>query len=228
MKRILIILLLVSCSTYSMDNPFIQPTVEEYQLFKVVQAIRKIAHESREEIRRTMGFGDDREICEDAPNEYIAQIDKDLILEMDSFPETMQSPWGRIPIVKQVSHPSDYLGSLAASQLFFNRVNASIVGFAGFSRKYNLVAEPITRDTDSERAIQPILKEHLETYIGTAALLTPHKCSHHVLYRINQVDSHQISESQRFDYTKKARDPEEVELVWKLMEARYKKEHNQS
>lgn len=224
MKKIVVILFLISCTSYSMDNPYIQPTQEEYELFKIVKVIRRIAHESREEIRRTMGFADPREISDYEPNEHIAQIDKGLILEMDSFPETMQSPWGRIHIVQQVSHPSDYRASLAASQLFFKRVTASIAGFAGFSRKYNLVAEPITRDTDSEKAIQPILKEKLETYIGTAALLTPDKCSHHVLYRINQVDSYKICEAQLYDYTKRARDPEEVELVWNLMEARYKKE----
>lgn len=225
MKKILIILLLISRAALSMDNPFIQPTQEEYELFKVVQAIRKIAHESREEIRRTMGFADDREISKDEPNEHIAQISKGLILEMDSFPETMQSPWGRIPILEQGCHPSDFCASLAASQLFFKRVSASIVGFAGFSKKYNLVAESITRASNFETAIKPISKEQLETYIGTAALLTPHKCGHHVLYRINQVDSFKIPESQIHDYTKRARNPEEVELVWKLMEARYKKEN---
>lgn len=225
MKFILIVLSLISCTAHSMDNPVITPTQEEYELFKLVKKLRVIAHECREEIRRTMGFDDPRPIADSEPNQYYGQTKKGIFLVMSDFPEQVFTPWGRVDLVKKISHRSDYTGSLAASQLFFTRVQASIHEFMGTSREYNVVLAPITRSTDLKTALEDIAKKDLASYIGTSKLLIAIKCGHNTIYRVNQIDAQKVPEAQMYDYTKQYRNPEEVEHVWKLMEARYKKEN---
>ncbi len=209
----------------AMENPSIAPTPDEYELFKVVKQIRQIAHESREEIRRTMGFHDKCEISQSKPNVHVGQTRRSLLLEMGDFPETIQTPWGKVPIVEIGSHNADFCASWAASQLFFKRVEATVAGFSGFSRKYREVLEPITRATELESALKPIPKALLEHhYIGTDVLLVSAKCGNLVLYRVSQADSNKVPESALYDYTKHERPDEEIAIVWKLMEKRYEKE----
>lgn len=171
-----------------------------------------------------MGFDDPRPIANSEPNQYYGQTKKGIFLEMSDFPERVFTPWGRVELVKQISHQSDYRASLAASQLFFARVQASIQEFHGTSRQYNEVLAPITRSTNLKTAMQEIAKKDLDSYIGTSKLLVAIKCGHNAIYRVNQVDSQKVPEAQMYDYTKKKRAPDEIELVWKLMEERYKKE----
>lgn len=223
MKQIALLTCIIF-NMHAMDNPAIQPTQEEYELFKMVKRLREIAHESREEIRHTMGFADERPIAQYEPNEHIGQTEKGIFIEMGDFPERALTPFGRVDIVEQTSHRSDYVASLAASQLFFKRVKASITEFYGLSRKFKEVLKPITHSTDFETATKEIPKGDLDSYIGTSSLLVRTKCGNDVVYRVTQVDSHKIPDAQMYDYTKKKRDPEVIAKLWKLMEERYEKE----
>lgn len=223
MKKILFLLHSLSfLPILGMDNP-IAPTENEYKVFKVVQRIRQIAQESREEIKRTVKFSDDREISQSPPNIHNGRIQRGLLLEMEYFPETMETPWGRISIMRQTSQHSSYCASIAASQLFFERIKANIAEFVGWSKKYHEVLGPITQGT--ETALRLIPKTSLCSYIGTRKLIVPQKCGTFTLYRVMQADSDKVPESHLYNYTERARDPETIIAAWNMMEERYQREH---
>lgn len=226
----LTILIYIS-STFSMENPLIAPTSEEYELFKVVKKLREIAHESREEIRKALGFADRNEVSQSIPNKHYGQTRRGLLLVVDDVPISILSPWGEIPILQQKRYSSETerINTIAASQLFFKRVTATIAGFdRGWSRyhgKYHEVLKPITDITKLESALKRIPKKSLlPDYIGTNAIILGGGQGNIVFYRVMQADLNKVPKSQLYDYTKQERDPEEAVIVWKLMEEQYEKE----
>jgi len=222
---------------------------KNYQLFQLVQKIREIARESRNEINKIEKCADNRRVEKSPPSHcHLTTQGLLLVCQEDSFPKYLYTPWGHIQIMEQRSHCSSFWESIAAAQLFFKRIKASIAAInqapytpkedMHFSEIIKLIKpidlqriRSITQKNPENRQVckdlekeffKEIATENLRNYIGTNSLLRGHYCEDYAVYRITQVDDMPLPFAEVFASDDEGLPRKTLETTWLEFEKRYK------
>lgn len=246
---LLLILCLQVFTLWGMESQTPTEGYKNYLLFQMVQKIREIARESRNEINQIEKFADTRRVEKSPPTPGCHQTKQGLLLvcEEDSFPRYLYTPWGHVQIMEHRSHCSSFWQSIAASQLFFKRVKAAITAISRapytpkesihFSEIIKLI-EPkdliriksITQKKPEDREaykdiekefFQEIATENLPNYFGTASLLNGHYCDSYAVYRITHVDGASLPSVELPESEDQYPSRESIEKEWYDMKKQY-------
>jgi len=224
--NLLFFLAIFSSTLVGMKTPPIKIDEQEYALFKTVQKIRAIAGQTRKEINRVITMKDRRKIDYSPPYSSSPQTKQGLLLLADENPNELITPWGKIQILPDVSYASSTSEAIAAFQLFFYRVKASIDAFSMFPNSYAEIVQPIDVKIlfASISASRKIPDEEVHSYIGKRALVVSSRCGMLTRYMIEQVDAETVPAVEFYDNVSECRSEETVKTTWKAMQQRHDKE----
>lgn len=243
MKKLFVALFFsIHCLSLSAMEDSLSISDQEYTLFKLIKKVRTIAAESRQEIKSKYNICDERPLAKNSPIPNFREPDlqetteSSLFVTVEDFPVYLQTPcWGSVEIRTTAQSYKATGSDIAASQLFFKRTKSHLVAYARFilAKGYvEVLPKPIQKDQTTSIsnssygaaygfALKKISAIEIDNFIGKSNFIMSTKCGEITRYKITEVDSEPVPNLENIP----TRSPEMIEKMWKIMEARYEKEH---
>lgn len=216
-----------------------------YELFKVVQKIFKIAEEVRKEAKEQnlaeVGSGQ-----KDWPgiNPYYNQTKQGLFLSIESYPHSLFTPWGEAMLFGGGS--GSYFGFLALSQAFLNRLKTVFETTTEFFSnedkvKFYEIIAPIKReDIDKDKSmdsnessqyyeqlgnklLKELSREEVTAKKKQETLIVSDYCGFGSIYKVLAVDQEKLPDPEMQERSKYL-SYESAKKTWEIMTEFYKQE----
>lgn len=201
----------------------------EYDLFKVVEKIRLIAQEVADKlIQKGSMFHIDMNKAHSTPDPYHNQTSQGLLLQVDSCPDTLCTPWGEVSLYRSCSGTCD--GFLRLGLELFKKISVRLYHIYMSERvsiNYpDFKMYEITEDFVHDKVcMKEIPRDELETYQGSQALIGNNSYGYNILYKILAINDKKLPQP-ILQEANKYRKYEVVRRIWHLMNRLYKQEMN--
>jgi len=213
----------------------------EYELFKVMQEIFKIAREVREEFKPLdFSIGDGQKGWPGS-NPFYSQTKQGFFITTDSTPNKLYTPWGYVMLFGG-GYGKGWAFD-AFSQAFLKRFKTSFAYVTkssldrdrvkfyalkqqeGSQEVIDLKALLVSGNNESyENIYKELSEEEIEAQQGKDVLIHSNYCGCEAIYKLHEVNGHQLPEAEMLPY-KDYRSYKVTKIIWDILQDQYNQEH---
>ena len=209
---------------------------KEFELFKKFQKIRAIVNETAREFKQKYDFEiDDGQEGWPGSNPCYNQVENGLMLEVDSTPDNLWTPWGKVRIT----------GGGCGRGICFSAFNLAILkrlkttlaleprtpwgSEASYFEVYEIMQREIPDSLDSDAVeawkstCTPISQEDAHKKVGTDVLLKSNICGGSAVYAVHAIDGSPVPAPKSLRHSQ-FRSSDVTHLIWDILEEKYKRE----
>jgi len=214
----------------------------EYELFKIMQEIFKIAREVREEFEPLdFSIGDGQKLWPGS-NPFYCQTKQGFFISTDMTPDKLYTPWGYVELfgggcgkgwafdvfnqafLKRFKTSFAYVtkSSLDRDRVKFYALKQQ----EGSQEVIDLKALLVSGNYESyENIYRELSEEEIKAQQGKEIIIRSNYCGCESVYKLHEVNGHQLPEPEMLPW-KKYRSYKVTNMIWDILQDRYNQEYS--